>query len=257
MIAEKTSPQGGEQVAATRCPAIIEYELMGDLRYLSHHDELRLLTRALARSGWPVAFSRGFNPQPRMRVPLPRAVGVDCRPQVAVVDLNPGQSPRELFDRLEAVLPAGCRLRRVVFPSPTSMPHATRVVYEVELEPGDRERIRGGLPRLAGDGPLRVARRAHPDEAAREIDIRPFVDRVEVCESILRMELQVRQQQTARPAEILTVLGLAADARPLRVSRIEVQWDNELDGPWAGPRRHKRNDIGEQDESNEQEQAYK
>ncbi|MBU0616609.1 MAG: DUF2344 domain-containing protein, partial [Planctomycetes bacterium] len=33
------------------------FALGGDLRLLSHHDELRMLARALRRAGWPLAYS--------------------------------------------------------------------------------------------------------------------------------------------------------------------------------------------------------
>jgi radical SAM-linked protein len=49
----------------------------GSLALISHLDTLRLLERALRRSGLPVSFSGGFHPLPRLQVALPLPLGVE------------------------------------------------------------------------------------------------------------------------------------------------------------------------------------
>ena len=77
----------GEQTAPCFRVAL-SYALNGELRYLSHRDELRMLTRALVRARWPLRYSRGFNPIPRLTLTLPRSVGTASECQLALVELR-------------------------------------------------------------------------------------------------------------------------------------------------------------------------
>ena len=49
----------------------------GSLALISHLDTIRMLERALRRSGLPVSFSGGFHPLPRLRLALPLPLGVE------------------------------------------------------------------------------------------------------------------------------------------------------------------------------------
>ncbi len=60
----------------------------------------------------------------------------------------------------------------------------------------------------------------------------------------LRMQLAFNEQRTARPAEVLTALGLAAARYVHRLRRAAVHWDMEIAGPCVGPAMHERNDFG-------------
>ncbi|TWT41893.1 hypothetical protein RAS1_30170 [Phycisphaerae bacterium RAS1] len=79
----------GLQPVPSRPSVAVTFGMLGDLRYISHHDELRMLARALVRARWPVAFSQGFNPRPRIVLPLPRPVGVSSSCELAIVELEP------------------------------------------------------------------------------------------------------------------------------------------------------------------------
>ncbi len=54
----------------------LTYTKLGGLRYLSHLDFSKVLRIVLRRAGVPLAYSQGFNPQPRMQYPPPLPLGV-------------------------------------------------------------------------------------------------------------------------------------------------------------------------------------
>lgn len=232
-----TAGQGG----AERFRTLVEFELGGDLRFLAHHDELRLLTRALVRAGWPLAYSQGFNPQPRLRIPLPRNLGVAAASQWALADLSEARTPEELFASLATTLPMDCSLRRVAAPVPWVLPRAERVLYTVELAPGDAEAVRPLVGALMARGEVWVRRDNGPHKGARTVDIRPYIESIALDGDVLRMMLRFSEQRSARPFELLTELGLAAEAYNHRLWRGDVQWNMELTGPTAGPAAPTRN----------------
>jgi len=236
--------------APNRCPAAstppfslaVEYDLSGDLRYLSHHDELRMLARAVTRAAWPVAYSQGFSPRPRIRLPLPRSVGMAARPQLALIDLRARPDPRELYASLARQLPPPCALRAVTPLVGRPTPHARRVSYELSLAPQHAAIARSKVADLLAATTLRVERRSAPHRPQVSVDLRPFVETVEVVGDVLRVQLVVDAQRTARMAEILTKLSLPADAYNHRVCRTQVQWDIDLAGP-PRPAATERNEL--------------
>ena len=76
--------QGRAAERTGRCRCALEYTIGGDLRFISHRDTLRLFQRAVARAALPVRFTEGFNPHPRMMIPLPRPVGVASQAETLV-----------------------------------------------------------------------------------------------------------------------------------------------------------------------------
>jgi len=237
------SAAGAGTTPAERFRVALEYAIVGDLRYLAHHDELRMLTRALVRAKWPLAYTHGFNPRPRLTLALPRNLGTESTCQLAVVELSAPCPPAELFARLAAVLPGGCRLQRVCAPLPPTTPHAQRATYEVELAPRDAAVAASQIAALLARPSVVVERVGAPNEPSRPFEIRPYIDRIELAGGALRLTLRVTPQGSARPAEVLTALGLAPDEYSHRLRRTAVQWDIELSGPPTGPAAHERKPL--------------
>lgn len=224
MTAEMHSP---EHVAppALRLRAAVEYAIEGDLRFLSHHDELRMLTRALVRSGWPLAYSQGFNPQPRLSIPLPRRTGVAAARQLAIVELEAERLPAELRERIAAALPANVPLVGLVCPLGKGTPHATRAVFEVPLEDDDAAQLDGRIATAVAARSLPLQRNSGPGKPLRTLDIRPFIEALVRDGSKLTMALVFEGQLSARPGEVLTILELDPGRYECRARRVEVTWD--------------------------------
>jgi radical SAM-linked protein len=225
-----------------RLRASVDYALSGDLRFLSHHDELRMLTRALIRARWPIAYSQGFNPSPRITIPLPRGLGIAADAQLAVITLAAGTSPSgdELAAALSATLPAGCTVARVVVPAPRATPRAVGMYYDVQLTPADAAALAPRLPAALAEETWVVQREDGPGRPTRAIDIRPYVTGLDLAAGRLRMDLRIDHQRSARPVEVLTTLGLAAATYAHHVRRGAVQWTLDNDGPENGPAEKER-----------------
>jgi radical SAM-linked protein len=223
-----------------------EFAVTGQLRFLAHHDELRMLRRALVRAGWPLAYSQGFNPRPHVVLPVPRNVGTSADNQLALVDLCRALPPAALQDRLAGKLPADYRLLRVTMPAAQRIPQPQAVTYELELEPADQAGIARRIPALEESTSVVVEREYGPRRAARRLDIRTYIEKVESDEGRLRFTLRYRQQRTARPSEVLTALGLAPEAYNHRLRRTTVRWNMERSQTEFGAARE-RNDFDEQE----------
>lgn len=207
--------------------ALVRYAVVGDTRFLSHRDELRALERALARAGWPVSYSAGFNPQARVKVPLPRAVGIAAEEQLAVVVLCVERPREELAAGLRGALPTGLVPGSVVVRAERVQPHPVRETYRVVLREEAVAEVRLRAEALLARDSLLIDRDYGPKKPRRRIDVRPFIAALQVGAAELRFTLEHLDQRTARPGELLQALGIAGD-HGYCVTRVAVEWDIKL-----------------------------
>jgi len=222
------------------------YEVGGDLRFLSHHDEMRMITRALIRSRWPIAYSEGFNPQPRLSVAVPRRLGTASAAQLVVVELTDEVPPSDLAARLRSHLPAGCRLRGAFCPLSKRAMHAAVAEFRVPLAGLDIAGMEARVSGLLERSDLKVERRGAPDDPVRRIDIRPFIEELVIDDRTLRMRLTFNGQQSARPIEIVSELGLPTGELEHRVELTDITWTTPL--PEGCAAWHEREDLGQEED---------
>jgi hypothetical protein len=95
----KSEMPAGEPTRAASTLAV-RFRIGGALRFLSHAETSRVFQRACARAGIPVKYSAGFNPHPKLSLPLPRSVGVESDDELLVVRLS--DEPRDVDGAYEA-----------------------------------------------------------------------------------------------------------------------------------------------------------
>lgn len=81
------------------------------LAFLSHLDLVRLLTRALRRAGLPLAYSKGFNPHPKLAFALPLPLGVLAENEPAEVYFSKPVKAEQFLEKLAHALPTGFVLK--------------------------------------------------------------------------------------------------------------------------------------------------
>jgi radical SAM-linked protein len=92
------------------CRLRIGFAKTGSLALISHLDLLRLLERALRRTGLPVSFTGGFHPLPRLQVALALPLGVEGTGEWLDLEFTQPVEPAAVRARLQAELPPGLQL---------------------------------------------------------------------------------------------------------------------------------------------------
>lgn len=199
----------------------IEFSKHGDLRFISHHDVMRLFQRALRRAGIELRMTQGFNPHPKMVFALPLGVGIESDCEILFLDTSRWYKAPELHERLEAELPGGIRLLKVELASPQAGAIPKEVAY-VATMPESKEEADNGIERKI-EAFLRSQSveidRVREDRTVR-IDLRPYVNALEATSEGIRLRIKVTPKGTARPEEVLRALGL--DPLALRIRRTEL-----------------------------------
>jgi radical SAM-linked protein len=180
----------------------------GALRWLSHHDLLRTFERILRRSTLPFRSTQGFNPHPRIVFALSLPLGVVGRSEVVEIELDERIDPEELRHRLQAQCPEGLAILEACRIPPNAGVHVCGLCYGIAV-PADRvSSTRQRIAEVLAGGPCWVER---TKPAPRRLDVRTFIRdlRFEGASTFLEMDLWLLPTGTARPDEVLAVLGLA------------------------------------------------
>jgi len=86
---------------------IAAFEKTKELSYTSHLDVQRTLQRTFRRAGLPLAYSKGFNPHPKLSFATALATGYTSAGEWFEVELDQSIELPEFIDRVNAALPNG------------------------------------------------------------------------------------------------------------------------------------------------------
>ncbi|MBE3518776.1 MAG: DUF2344 domain-containing protein [Firmicutes bacterium] len=243
----------------------IRYEKGDEQRFLGHLEVMRALVMALARAGWPVEMTKGYTPRPKVEMVAPLPVGTAGFNEVADVYLSEDRPIEELARSLAKAMPPGFKLKEVwrISPDETALERRiTASTYRVLVYGAEHASLKRAVDRFLDREEAKYAREI-PDHApetpkppdasrkSREIDLRPFVSRIEVTSGdepalssadgtalatsgevsppLLKMVLRHFEGRTVRPAWVLEYLvkhcGLeGVDPRESVVDREWLDW---------------------------------
>lgn len=88
----------------------------GAIRYISHLDLMRTMTRAIRRSGIPLWYTEGFNPHPYMTFALPLSLGMESVCESMDIRIEGDVTNDDLFVSLRDAMPDGITVTAVKDP---------------------------------------------------------------------------------------------------------------------------------------------
>lgn len=222
---------------------LLRFAIGGDLRFISHRDTIRLFERVLVRAGLPVRYSEGFNPRLRLWLPLPRSLGTSADDEVLMIEATEKLKTEEALARLQDRSPIGLQVRSLQLMESSARPRPMRAYYELPLgqeyrRPAETdaqtdvgvEGLDRVVERFTSSTSWPIARMSPGNRGPKEqtVDLRPWVDRLQLADGCLRFVLPVGSTGSARPREVLNALGLPADRWAHRLRRTRVDWDPPL-----------------------------
>ncbi|MCB9701478.1 MAG: TIGR03960 family B12-binding radical SAM protein [Myxococcales bacterium] len=216
----------------------IHFAKAGPMRYMGHLDLLRVIPRMLRRARLEVAFTRGFNPVPRMSFGPALPLGTAAREEVADIDLilddsledmtgEWSEAKREavaadLRRRLEAVAPPGLGIvdLRVVSAGERRLGELIAAAdYAVSLDDAQAEEVAAHLGERLAAPELPIEREARKKgkkkgggrrgaPEVKVLDARPrIIDAtIDADARLLRLRLKMGPDGGARPREVVEAL---------------------------------------------------
>ncbi|MGZ9165530.1 MAG: TIGR03936 family radical SAM-associated protein [Anaerolineales bacterium] len=216
----------------------ITFAKQGPLRYTGHLDLHKLWERAARRAQIPLAYSRGFHPQPKMNIAAALPLGFSSRCEVMDMRLEHEIQLEGVRERLQQTLPAGIQVLNVENAderAPALQTQVESAEYQVTLtESIDAAELKRKIDSVMESESIIRERRG------KTYDLRPLIEALQILESDglpsmqeqtltgiqapalqkIFMHLAAREGATGRPEEVLDTLGIAFEET--RIERTDL-----------------------------------
>jgi len=227
-----------DAAAPARATAAIRFRVEGLARFLSHAETQRVLERACVRAAVPLRYSEGFNPHPKLSLPLPRPVGVQSDDELLVARLTSDGISAEDRPAWEAAtrqalngqLPAGitvCAVTLVASNAAFPPQSADYILPLRAMEAGRIDALREKIAEVMASETCLVERSVPESPRTRQIDVRPFLADMRLEGTNLIVRHKISPAGSIRLEEILQLFGLQTQDLAGPVRRTKVTWGTE------------------------------
>ena len=193
------------------------------LKFIGHLDMARTWQRIARRANLPLAYSEGFNPQPRLTFAAALQVGCTSDHEELDMVLSPACDIHDVKAQLDRALPAGMKvisITEMVYNAPALQMQLIATEFEITVEGAE----------TIGLLNERVAQFSAATEIMRErrgkpYNLRPLVQTLTIEPGgadrvVIRSRLQATQEGTGRPDELAAALGL--DPATVKIKRTKL-----------------------------------
>jgi len=209
----------------------IQFKISGNLVYLSHHETVSMFQRALVRVGVELCYTEGFNPRPRLSLPLPRSVGVCSDAELLYALVGGGESAEEggLQARIAEQLPFGCEVTDIKLEEGRIAYKAVWAEYEIAL--GDisaSSEFKPGFESFCsalgcGEG-LYVERCKGGRGRSLRIDVSGYIETARLVGESVLVRCKITSSGSVRIDELLRLFGVERCQLSGPIRRSAVGW---------------------------------
>lgn len=200
----KSSNETGTPLKAGE-PAVrlrFKFSLSGPSRYISHLETVKLVERALRRADFPVAYSRGFHPHPRISFGPALPLGYETRGDYFDVLLN--ESVEDALDKLNASIYGGIEIittEEIPLSAQSLSALINLLTYEIRLKrkTEDLERF---VEAWRNGEPVSIS-----DRKGREWEVSKHIRRIDFLKETIRFEAEIIGGKSPRPDVLLAQTG--------------------------------------------------
>ena len=211
---------------------LVKFRIRQNLRFLSHAEMVNVFQRACIRAGIDIRYSRGFNPRPRLSLPLPKTLGIESDDELLCLRVN--SLPNEPEQRIKAglceQLPDGCELLSVSIARANRSFQPCSAAYVFTVKPEyQNDKLKTGIERLMASKSLVLTRTPAPGRRAskgraKSLDVRGFIKSIEIEGARIVVECKITFEGSIRVDEILDLLRLDAQKLAAPIKRLGAQW---------------------------------
>lgn len=159
----------------------LRFSKTGRLKYISHLDINRAMSRAFKRAEIPLWYTEGFNPHPYMSFSLPLSLGVESLCESVDIRLIDSISNSDIKDRMNSVLPVDLKIVDVY----DNFRDNSEIVYSdyvYKFQFADNEEALGKISDLLSGEEITALKKGKQGrrKVLKETNIKPFIDRYNI-----------------------------------------------------------------------------
>ncbi|MDR4507294.1 MAG: TIGR03936 family radical SAM-associated protein [Candidatus Brocadiaceae bacterium] len=180
---------------------------------------MKLFERAMRRASIPIAMSKGFNPHPKMSVPLSLSVGISGKNEILELDLLPPLSIETLLTCFKKQLPNGIQILSAEVIPQSLKGSVYNATYEVVFK--DAHRLKTvKIHEFLNRSSVIVYRTKNRNQ--KPFNVRPSVQEIVVRRNVLKMTIKMLPDGMAKPDEVLLALGMEKKKELFEIIRTKV-----------------------------------
>jgi len=202
----------------------LEFAVTGILRFISHLELQHYFARRLICAGLPLKFSRGFNPRPRISLPVPRTVGIASLDDRLRAELDEPVDPGPVRDSLQSPGTEAPVISMARVIDGSGLEQARAVEWRIDLAGFDADRVAGRIERILA-GPCLMERETKKHHRPFTADVRGFIGELVLENSYARAKVSYGPKGSLRPAELLELLDLPKAECLGRMTRMKTYWE--------------------------------
>lgn len=149
------------------------FKKTGRAKYISHLDLQRFMLRAFKRSGLPIWYTEGYNPQPYVAFALALSLGFESECELMDFQLNEEVPYVEIVKRLNGVMPEGIEFISAFEPK-SKVKEIVRASYSVEIDAPDVDGVITKFQEFMQSEKIPVEKKTKKGKS--EIDIKPHAE---------------------------------------------------------------------------------
>lgn len=177
---------------------VFKYTKLGKLKFISHLDNLRVLQRALRRTGIMAKYSEGFNPHPKLSIAYPLSLGVESIGEIAEVEVVDDINISEFIDKMNKCLPDGMSITEASeYSDNRAVPSMVcSQVYRFTLSHDDQDSVDATINSLKGllDNDYMITREKKKKNkiVRKEMNLKSFILGIELISiEMLDVDIQI------------------------------------------------------------------
>lgn len=222
----------------------VKFSKLGELKYISHLDMMRVFQRAIRRCRIEVKHSEGFNPHPSMSFSTAIGLGLETDGEYMDIELIGDISPDEFIKKVNVQLPEGLKLLKGRLMEPHEKAIMSQIrwgSYAVEINNINTESQEQLLKAIENfiirDEIIHESMKKKKGKfVTRQTNIREMIGKIEKLVSgddflILKLLVRTGSEGNIKPEVVLNSLkhyqDIEIDDKNIKIKRIELYTEKD------------------------------
>lgn len=203
----------------------IWFSKQGRVKYVSHLDIMRCMTRAVRRANIPLWYTEGFNPHPYLNFLQPMPLGIEGLNEPLDIRIEGDISNEKIMENLNNVLPVGIKVTRVTEPYMKSNDLAF-AEYEIFFEKEDNLIDKLTIAMESGELICEKSGKVNGRKRIKEVNVSENIKKYSLAETddavVMNVILPGGNTKNVNPVNLLSAMNkyLSSDMVPLNIVRL-------------------------------------
>lgn len=203
----------------------------GRIKYVSHLDIMRSMTRAVRRAKIPLWYTEGFNPHPYLNFLQPLPLGVEGEKEPLDIRIEGDISNEKIMSDLNEVLPVGIKITNVTEPSMKASDIAF-ADYEIffENENGLIEKLTKAME--SGELSCEKMGKVNGRKKIKQVDVSGNIKKYGISQKedsiVMNVTFPCGNTKNVNPMNLMTAVNsyLSTEIVPVNIVRISLKDEN-------------------------------